>query len=156
MRLHISAVGRLRRGPEKDLVDDYITRFNRTGRPLSLGPAQLVEVEDKKGTGKRGEHILLEKTVPQGAFRCALDERGLAESSPAFAARLAGWRDSGHSTVAFFIGGADGLDPDLRQNADHLMSFGQMVWPHSFVRVMLAEQLYRAATILAGGPYHRA
>jgi 23S rRNA (pseudouridine1915-N3)-methyltransferase len=77
-------------------------------------------------------------------------------TSPDFAATLAGWRDAGRAEAAFVIGGADGIDPELRQRADLLLSFGPMVWPHMLVRVMLAEQLYRAAQILAGTPYHRA
>lgn len=101
------------------------------------------------------EAALLRRVLPQGAVMCALDERGTVETSPGFARRIAGWRDAGRSDLAFVIGGADGIDPDLRSEADHLLSFGAMVWPHMMVRVMLAEQLYRAASILSGGPYHR-
>ena len=155
MRVHICAVGRLRTGPEKDLVSDYLTRFDRTGRALGLGPAQLLEVEDRKGGGMAAEAVLLEKALPDGALVCVLDERGRVETSPDFAERLGGWRDQGRGDVAFVIGGADGIEPSLRDRADHALSFGKMVWPHMLVRVMLAEQLYRAATILAGGPYHR-
>ena len=155
MRLSICAVGRLRGGPESDLITDYVTRFNRTGRALGLGPLTLTEVEDRKGGGMAAEADLLRRAVPKGAFLCCLDERGKAEPSPAFAKRLAGWRDAGRSDVTFVIGGADGIDPTLRGEAGHLLSFGPMVWPHMLVRVMLAEQLYRAASILAGSPYHR-
>ncbi|MBD3664882.1 23S rRNA (pseudouridine(1915)-N(3))-methyltransferase RlmH [Sulfitobacter aestuariivivens] len=156
MRLHIVAVGRLRAGPEKTLIDDYLTRFDRTGRALGLGPARVIEVEDRKGGGMSAEAVLLEKAVPQGALICALDERGKVETSPDFAMRLGTWRDTGRGDVALLIGGADGIDPSLRAKADHALSFGKMVWPHMLVRVMLAEQLYRSASILAGGPYHRA
>lgn len=155
MRVHVCAVGRLRIGSEKDLIDDYLTRFDRTGRALGLGPAQTIEVEDKKGGGMSAEASLLSKAIPKGAFVCILDERGKVETSPDFARRLGDWRDAGRSDVAFVIGGADGIDPDLRWQADHALSFGKMVWPHMLVRVMLAEQLYRAASILSGGPYHR-
>jgi len=155
MKVHICAVGRLRAGPEKALLDDYLKRFDRTGRGLSLGPVSLLEVDDRKGGGMAGEAALLRKSLPQGAVICALDERGTVETSPKFANRVAGWRDAGRSDLAFIIGGADGIDPDLRNEADHLLSFGSMVWPHMMVRVMLAEQLYRAASILSGGPYHR-
>lgn len=155
MRVHICAVGRLRAGPEKDLIDDYLTRFDRTGRGLGLGPAQVIEVEDKKGGGMAAEAALLERALPKGAVVCVLDERGTVEKSPAFASRIGKWRDTGCSDLAFVIGGADGLDPGLRARADHALSFGKMVWPHMLVRVMLSEQLYRAASILSGGPYHR-
>ena len=148
-------MGRLRAGPEKTLVDDYLTRFDRTGRGLSLGPVSVLEVDDRKGGGMAGEAALLRRAIPEGAVICALDERGTVETSPKFAQRIAGWRDAGRSDLAFVIGGADGIEPALRAEADHLLSFGKMVWPHMLVCVMLAEQLYRAASILSGGPYHR-
>ena len=155
MRVHICAVGRLRKGPERDLYDDYLTRFDRTGRALALGPAQLIEVEDKKGGGMPAEAALLERAIPAGSLICVMDERGKVQSSPEFAEMLGQWRDQGRQDVAFVIGGADGIDPSLRNRADAALSFGKMVWPHMLVRVMLAEQLYRAASILSGGPYHR-
>ena len=155
MRLHLCAVGRLRAGPERDLVDDYLSRLDRTGRPLGLGPVTEHEVEDKKNLGMGAEGLLLAKVVPDGAALCILDERGKTLSSPEFAAALAAWSDAGRQDAAFVIGGADGIDPVLRARADLAISFGRMVWPHMLVRVMLAEQLYRAATILAGSPYHR-
>ncbi len=156
MRLRICAVGRLRAGPEQALVEDYRQRFDRAGRALGLGPVEIVEVEDRKGGGPAAEAALLGRVLPEGALVCALDERGEALGSPEFAARLAGWRDAGRGAVAFLIGGADGLDPSLVARADARLSLGRMVWPHMLARVMLAEQLYRAASILAGGPYHRA
>ncbi|MDA7428285.1 23S rRNA (pseudouridine(1915)-N(3))-methyltransferase RlmH [Primorskyibacter aestuariivivens] len=155
MKVHICAVGRLRAGPEKALIDDYSQRFDRTGRALGLGPLSLHEVEDKKGGGMAGEAPLLRKAMPDGAVRVMLDERGKVMSSPDFANMLARFRDDGRSDTAFVIGGADGIDPDLRREADVTLSFGKMVWPHMLVRVMLTEQLYRAAAILAGTPYHR-
>jgi 23S rRNA (pseudouridine1915-N3)-methyltransferase len=156
MRVHICAVGRLRKGPERDLYDDYLTRFDRTGRGLALGPAKLIEVEDKKGGGMAAEAMLLGRAIPDGSLICTMDERGKLMSSPDFAAQLGAWRDQGRQDLTFVIGGADGIDQGLRARADASLSFGKMVWPHILVRVMLAEQLYRAASILAGGPYHRA
>ncbi|MCB1389984.1 MAG: 23S rRNA (pseudouridine(1915)-N(3))-methyltransferase RlmH [Rhodobacteraceae bacterium] len=155
MRLHLCAVGRLRASPERALVDDYLKRLDRTGRPLGLGPTSEHEVEDRKGGGMEAEAALLTRACPSGAVRVILDERGTVMPSPDFAQRLARWRDGGTQDVAFLIGGADGLAPALRADADAAISFGAMVWPHALVRVMLAEQLYRAATILAGSPYHR-
>ncbi len=150
-------MGRIRADqPERALIDDYQTRFNRTGKPLALGPLTEVEVEDRKGGGMEAEAELLSRAVPAGAFLVTLDERGKVLSSPEFAALLARWRDEGRQDVAFVIGGADGIAPTLRDRADVSISFGRMVWPHMLVRVMLVEQVYRAATILAGGPYHRA
>ncbi len=155
MRLSICAVGRLRAGPEKTLVDDYLSRFSKSGKGLGLGPANLIEVEDRKGGGMAAEAVLLQKAIPKGARTIALDERGKVMTSPDFADMLARFRDQGTPELTFLIGGADGLDASFRQKGDAL-SFGKMVWPHMLARVMLSEQLYRAATILAGGPYHRA
>ena len=156
MRVHLLAVGRLRAGPERDLLDDYKTRFDRSGRPLGLGPLVEVEVEDKKHLGMAAEADLLTRAIPAGALVMVLDERGALMTSTEFAAQLARWRDDGRQDLALVIGGADGIDPAFRARADAALSFGKMVWPHLLVRVMIAEQLYRAATILAGGPYHRA
>lgn len=156
MKLKIAAVGRLRAGPEVDLVTDYLDRFEKTGRALGLGPVALQEVEAKKGGSMSAEADLLEKAVAGCNPICILDERGKTLSSPQFAELLGKWRDEGRGEAAFIIGGADGIDPALRAKADFALSFGKMVWPHMLVRVMLAEQLYRAASILAGSPYHRA
>lgn len=155
MKLRICAVGRLRAGPERDLIDDYVARFDRTGRPLGLGPLSEAEIDTRKAAGPAAEGEALERVIPDGAVLCALDERGRALTSPDFAQRIAAWRDAGRPEAAFVIGGADGLDPELRARAELSLSFGAMVWPHALARVMLAEQLYRAATILAGSPYHR-
>jgi len=155
MRIHICAVGRLRAGPERELIDDYLTRFDRTGRAHGLGPATVHEVEDRKGGGMTAEAALLNRAIPDGAVIVALDERGKLMTSPQFADTLARFRDDGRSDLALLIGGADGIDPTLRARADLALSFGKMVWPHMLVRVMLSEQLYRAVSILAGAPYHR-
>jgi 23S rRNA (pseudouridine1915-N3)-methyltransferase len=155
VRIAIVAVGRQRGGPEAALTADYLARFDRTGRPLGLGPATVVEVEDRKGGGPATEAALIAAAAPRDATLVALDERGATPSSPEFAALLRGWADSGLRDLAFAIGGADGLDPSLRARAATSISFGRMVWPHLLVRAMLAEQLYRAASILGGGPYHR-
>jgi 23S rRNA (pseudouridine1915-N3)-methyltransferase len=155
VRVQLCVVGRLRTGPERALIDDYLDRFGKTGRALGLGPASEHEVEDRKGGGMAAEAALLARAVPAGAALVILDERGEELTSPDFAARLARFRDAGRQDLAFLIGGADGLDPALRARADLAIRFGHMVWPHMLARVMLAEQLYRAATILAGSPYHR-
>ncbi len=155
MRLKIAAVGRLRNGPEAELVADYVSRFVKTGRGIGLGPLTIQEVEPKKG-GMAAEANLLEKAVAGADVRVVLDERGKVLTSPQFADLLAGWRDQGRREVGFIIGGADGIAQELRSSADHAVSFGKMVWPHMLARVMLTEQLYRAASILSGGPYHRA
>jgi 23S rRNA (pseudouridine1915-N3)-methyltransferase len=155
VRLTVVAVGRARSGPEQALVADYLGRAEKTGRAVGLTAARLAEVEARGRPGPEAEAGALRRALPRGAATVCLDERGTALSSPAFAARLAGWRDAGRRDAAFVIGGADGLDRGLVAEADLVLSLGPMVWPHLLVRVMLAEQLYRAAAILAGTPYHR-
>ena len=155
MKLSLIVVGRLRKGPESEMIDDYLKRFDRIGRSMGLGPVSVVEVEDKKGGGKAGEANLLKKALPEGAVLVVMDERGRLLKSPEFAQKLAGWRDQGQRDLVFMIGGADGLAPELVAEADFSLSFGKMVWPHMLARVMLSEQLYRAASILSGAPYHR-
>ena len=157
MRLHVAAVGRIRAdAPERALIEDYAMRFNRTARPLSMGPLHEHEVEPKRGTGPAAEADALARAIPQGAAVVALDERGRMLSSPELADRLETFRDRGTADLAFVIGGADGLLRATREEAGLVLSLGPMVWPHMLARVMLFEQLYRAATILSGSPYHRA
>lgn len=155
MRLHICAVGRIRNGSERDLINDYLKRFARFGKPLSLGPCLEHEVDERKSSTMAEQARGLERSIPSGAVVVAMDERGDMVSSRDFAAFLARMRDSGAQDMAFVIGGADGLDQGLRDSAQKRISLGAMVWPHMLVRVMLAEQIYRAATILSGSPYHR-
>ncbi|PQO24595.1 23S rRNA (pseudouridine(1915)-N(3))-methyltransferase RlmH [Rhodobacteraceae bacterium WD3A24] len=156
MKLRLCAVGRLRRGPERALTDDYLERYARTGRALGFGAVESREIDERKGGGPAGEGALLLRALPADGPVCALDERGRMMTSPDFAAMLAEWRDAGAGTGAFVIGGADGLSEAVLARADVRLSFGPMVWPHMLARVMLAEQLYRAVSILAGAPYHRA
>ena len=150
MKLTLVAVGRLRRGPEKALADDYLDRFAKTGRGLGLPPVTLAEVE-----GRPSEAEAIDRAIPAGAAICVLDERGAQATSPEIAEMIARRRDDARD-LCFVIGGADGLSEVLRSRADHAIAFGCAVWPHMLARVMLAEQLYRAASILAGAPYHRA
>jgi 23S rRNA (pseudouridine1915-N3)-methyltransferase len=155
VRVHVVAVGRLRNGPELALVDDYLSRFEKTGRSLGLSLGGVIEVDGRKSSGPEDEARLLRKALPSDAAIWALDERGRQFTSPDFALALADLRDTGRRDLALLIGGADGIDPALRAEADATLSFGAMVWPHMLARVMLCEQLYRAATILSGSPYHR-
>ncbi len=154
MDLKIAAVGRLRPGPEAELVSDYLARIGKIGRSVGIGSAQVQEVDSKK-PGMAAEGALLAKAIQSAKPVVVLDERGRIMSSPDFAKQLGNWRDQAFSDAAFVIGGADGINPSLRDRADLVLSFGKMVWPHMLVRVMLAEQLYRATSILTGSPYHR-
>jgi 23S rRNA (pseudouridine1915-N3)-methyltransferase len=151
MRIVIAAVGRLRAGAMHDLYDDYARRLKW---PLTL---REVEARGKlaPATLKAREAELLLAEIPERATLVALDGGGKLLASEDFAKTLGGWRDGGTETVAFVIGGAEGLDPTLRKRAQLTLSFGRMTWPHMLVRVMLAEQIYRAQSILEGHPYHR-
>jgi 23S rRNA (pseudouridine1915-N3)-methyltransferase len=160
MKLSLCAVGRLGATAENAMVRDYLARAAQTGRGLGVTAVDLIEVEAKKAKNLSSAQL---KAAEAEAIRAALDggiviacdERGEALTSRAIAGRLEKYKDSGERRVTFLIGGADGLDPALRQEAAFSLAFGPQTWPHALVRVMLAEQMYRAVTILAGLPYHR-
>ena len=156
MRLTIAAVGRMKPGPELELVTDYAGRCTATGRALALGPLEVREVDDRKARDSAAQSARLAEMIAPDALAIALDERGKTMSSPDLARLLARERDAGRGEVIFLIGGADGHDASLRRAAPRALSLGPMVWPHMLARVMLAEQLYRAVSILANSPYHRA
>lgn len=152
MDIIIAAIGRQKKSPELELLEKYIkqTRWS----------VSVKEFEDKK-TGTVAERMkregeLLLSAVPSGAVIVALDERGKMFTSETFAKQLGTWQDNSIPAVVFMIGGADGHSEDVRQKADVLLAFGTMTWPHMLARTMLAEQIYRAKSILDGHPYHRA
>ena len=155
MRLTISAIGRLKAGPEQTLINNYARRLAATGRPLALGPLALHEIDERKARDSAAQSARLMDAVPAGAVAIALDERGKTMSSPDFAKLIARERDGGCPEMVFLIGGADGHTKTLREAARYRLSLGAMVWPHMLARVMLAEQIYRAVSILGGSPYHR-
>ena len=138
MLLHIVARGKIGRSPEADLVDRYLKRI--------VWPTKVTELPDRGGNAP---------PVPSNSVTIALDECGEALSSIALAKRLESWRDGGKREARFLIGAADGHEPQQRTGADLLLSFGPATWPHLLVRAMLAEQLFRATSILANHPYHR-
>jgi 23S rRNA (pseudouridine1915-N3)-methyltransferase len=136
--LHIVARGRIGRGPEAELVDRYLGRIG--------WPTKVTELPDRGGTAP---------PAPPAVKLVMLDESGEAAGSKTLAERLGRWRDDGVRECRFLIGAADGFDDAERARADLLLSFGRLTWPHLLARAMLAEQLYRATSILAGHPYHR-
>lgn len=159
MRISIFAVGRLKSGPEKDLASRYLDRFAKTGPAIGLEFSRMIEVAESRAsnadTRKREEAAMLEKHLADGAVLLLLDERGKALDSPAFAEMFGNLRDSGKRDLVIAIGGADGLDPSLYERATSTLCLGKLTWPHQLVRILIAEQLYRAVTILSGHPYHR-
>ena len=161
MKLILCAVGKLGATTENAMARDYLSRATQTGRALGLGPADLIEVEARKAKNlssaqlKAAEADAIRAALADGGILIACDERGEPLTSRAIAQRVEKYKDRGERRVIFLIGGADGLDPDLRKEAAFSLAFGPQTWPHALVRVMLAEQMYRAVTILAGLPYHR-
>ncbi|MCB1489984.1 MAG: 23S rRNA (pseudouridine(1915)-N(3))-methyltransferase RlmH [Bauldia sp.] len=158
MKIVVAAIGRLKAGPERILLDRYLDRAARAGRQLGLtfDFRELPESNARQSTArKEAEAESLATLLPPGAVVVVLDEAGKGLDSRALADRIAGWRDSGTRDLVFVIGGPDGLAPGLIGRADLRLAFGAMTWPHQLVRIMLAEQLYRTVTILSGHPYHR-
>jgi 23S rRNA (pseudouridine1915-N3)-methyltransferase len=159
MRIIIAAVGRLKAGSEREMADRYRERAVKIGRALGVRSIEVVEVKESRASEAERrrveEAIALASIVPDGAVTVVLDPRGDNLQSDAFAALLAGRRDSGSETLCFVIGGAEGLGDALRRQAGVVIAFGAATWPHQLVRIMLLEQIYRAFTILAGHPYHR-
>jgi 23S rRNA (pseudouridine1915-N3)-methyltransferase len=160
MRLVIIAIGRLKQGPERELAERYRERFDDIGRKLGFRGLEIHEIpESRAGDAVRRmaeEAAAISAAIPEKSVLVALDERGDSIDSSVFARHLGRWRDQSAANTIFVIGGADGLSPELRRKAQLSIAFGSATWPHQMVRVMLLEQIYRAATILAGHPYHRA
>lgn len=158
MRITIAAVGRMKAGPEREMVARYLDRATGGGKPLALTGFDVIELSESRASSsasrKADEAKALRAALPDGIV-VALDERGKSIGSEAFAKQILRWRDDGWPAASFVIGGADGLDPAFVQSAALVLSFSPLTWPHQLVRIMLAEQLYRATTILAGHPYHR-
>lgn len=159
MRIVVAAIGRLK-GAETELCERYRKRAAQTGRQLGWRDVEIVEIRESRAdeAGKRmlEESIALANVIPQGAAVVLLDGRGDNLDSAAFASQLAQWRAADKPATVFIIGGADGLSPSLKDKATMRLAFGAATWPHQLVRAMLLEQIYRAATILTGHPYHRA
>ena len=159
MRIHLFAVGKLKSGPESELTKRYLDRFAKSGSAIGLEFGKMTEVSESRSsnanTRKSDEAALLEKAIPDNAKLIILDEIGETISSEKFAKMLGDMRDNGDRDVIFAIGGADGHADVSRNKAYKTLSFGKMTWPHQMARFMLAEQLYRAVTILSGHPYHR-
>src|ERR1700733_2106106 len=160
MRLVVIAIGRLKQGPERELAERYRERFEELGRKLGFRGLEIHEIPESRARDAAGrmteEAAAISAKIPEKSVLVALDERGDSIDSAAFARHLGRFRDESVANTFFLIGGADGLSRDLRRKAKLKLAFGAATWPHQIVRVMLLEQIYRAATILAGHPYHRA
>lgn len=160
MRLLVIAVGRLKQGPERELCDRYVERLDDLARKLGFRELAVTEILESRARDPSRrmaeEAAAISSAIPARGVVVALDERGKNLDSAGFARQLGRWRDEGIANTSFVIGGADGLSPELRDKAQLALAFGSATWPHQMVRCMLLEQLYRAATILAGHPYHRA
>lgn len=159
MRVVVAAVGRLKQGPERDLAERYRKRAADAGRGIGFRGVEIIEIRESKAREMEKrvieESIALANVIPEGGVTIALDERGDSLDSVTLAKRIERWRDAGRPAAVFLIGGADGLAGSLRERAELRLAFGAATWPHQLVRIMLLEQVYRAATLLAGHPYHR-
>ncbi|MCB8836658.1 23S rRNA (pseudouridine(1915)-N(3))-methyltransferase RlmH [Aurantimonas sp. VKM B-3413] len=159
MRLAVAAVGRMKAGPERELSERYFDRLKKAGPAVAFEFQSLAEYpESRLGSvteRRRDEAERLGAAIPEGAVRVVLDETGKTLTSEDFAEALAKFRDTGRRDLVFLIGGPDGHDPSLTSSADLVLSLGRMTFPHQIARILLAEQIYRSATILAGHPYHR-
>ena len=160
MRIVVIAVGRLKQGPERELAERYAKRFGETGRKLGFRGLDIHEIPESRAREAPAriaeEAAAIAALIPENSVLVTLDERGDNIDSVALARHLAHFRDQSVASMVFVIGGADGLSPDLQAKQKLGLAFGTATWPHQLVRVMLLEQLYRAGTILAGHPYHRA
>jgi 23S rRNA (pseudouridine1915-N3)-methyltransferase len=159
MKVTILAIGRMKAGPEKDLCDDYLLRARSMGRTCGM---TALDVRDFPESGSEdadrrrdAEAKALAGALGPRSFRIILDETGRALKSADFAVLLRRKIEAGAGEIAFLIGGPDGHAKATRDSADFIMSLGPMTWPHRLVRVMLAEQIYRAVTIMVNHPYHR-
>ena len=160
MRILVIAVGRLKQGPERELAERYRKRFDDIGRRLGFRGLDIHEIAEGRARDAarriEAEAEAIIASIPEQSVLVTLDERGDNIDSVGLAHYLGRFRDQSVANTVFAIGGADGLSPDLRRREKLGIAFGAATWPHQLVRVMLLEQLYRAATILAGHPYHHA
>ncbi|MEM9569986.1 MAG: 23S rRNA (pseudouridine(1915)-N(3))-methyltransferase RlmH [Pseudomonadota bacterium] len=154
MHISLISIGKQKRGPEKDLVDDYVSRFNKAGPGIGLRSLKLVDLASGGGLPAEGERLL--DAIPNGAKVLRLDEHGPQWSSVKLSNQVAKWRDDGLGHLSFLIGGAEGYSDAVRDAHTDTLAFGPQTWPHRLVKVMLAEQLYRAVSLQAGLPYHKA
>lgn len=154
MKVSILAVGLSKSGPEHDLASDYAKRFSAMAGPLGLSGLEIVAVKSGGGLVKEGERLLAK--LPDNTRILRLDEHGPAWPSVKLSQKIARWRDDGERALVFLIGGAEGYSEAVKSAAPQTLALGPQTWPHMMVRVMIAEQVYRAASILAGTPYHKA
>ncbi|MAK61657.1 MAG: 23S rRNA (pseudouridine(1915)-N(3))-methyltransferase RlmH [Ponticaulis sp.] len=153
MRITLLTIGKIKKGPERDLVDDYLSRARKLGRQLGVRDVQEVELE--AGGRQADECAALLEKIPAGATILLLDERGQNWTSTAFSDHLEKLKDQGCPDLVFMIGGADGFTDEVKTQYRDKICFGSMTWPHKLVRVLAAEQIYRALSLMAGTPYHR-
>lgn len=154
MHITLISIGKLKSGPEKELVDDYVARFNKAGPNIGLRSLKLVDLASGSGLDAEGDRLL--GALPSGAIVRRLDEHGPAWPSVKLANHLADKRDAGTQAYGFLIGGAEGYSKAVRTACPDTLAFGPQTWPHRLVKVMITEQLYRSVSLLAGLPYHKA
>lgn len=153
MKIHLIAVARMKRGPERDLVDDYLKRAEKLGKPLGI--RKVTEVELEAGGIQAAECEALQAKIPDGAHVILFDETGKDYTSLGFSKLVENRKDQSTSDLVFLIGGADGFTDDMKARYPDKIRLGSLTWPHKLVRVLASEQIYRAISLIAGTPYHR-
>lgn len=154
MHIRLISVGKLKSGPEKDLIDDYVSRFNKAGPSIGLRSLTLVDLTSGGGLDAEGERLL--NAVPSGGPVIRMDEHGPQLSSVQIAKKIERLRDDGTGELCILIGGAEGYSRAVRQAFPEQLALGPQTWPHRLLKVMISEQLYRAVSLLNGSPYHKA
>ena len=159
MKLIIAAIGRLKKGPEQELVTRYFDRTKKSGKAIGLTNVEAIEIPESRASQaqqrKLEEAQSLKQRLPEGCKLILFDERGKTPDSRTFAQNLSKNLESGTRSIAFIIGGPDGFDAEFRKSADQVISFGALTMPHQLARIVILEQIYRATTILTNHPYHR-
>ena len=159
MRIRLIAIGRMKKGPETELTNTYLARARAIGSSVGLSQFDVLELPESRASSsaarKKDEAARISEKLTDDSLLIVLDERGEDLSSRKFAQLLQTEADNGRQDCVLVIGGPDGLDADFRERAKQCLRFGSATWPHQIVRILLAEQLYRAITILQGHPYHR-
>jgi 23S rRNA (pseudouridine1915-N3)-methyltransferase len=160
VRLAIIAIGRMKAGPERELVGRYVKRVAALAPSVGVSRVEWREFDESRARRMEDRRLEESKAIvaatPKDAWLTLLDERGAILTSQQWAAEIGQAKDGSVSDYVIAIGGPDGFDPTLRARARSIIGFGAMTWPHQLVRVMASEQIYRALSILAGHPYHRA
>lgn len=148
-------IGKKRNSLENDLFEHYIISFNKLSKSLKLSDIKVIYLDNKKNNNIKNEILMIEKKVEKGSFKIFLDVGGKKLNSFEFSKKIFHLQDIGIKTLSFLIGGPNGIPEKYKKEADFILSFGDMVWPHEIAKVLISEQIYRSINIKLGTPYHK-